>query len=102
MKSVITILSLVVSANVFAYSLTDSTVILSASPLLTSAATSTRGYAKRQAAVIINDAQELIQSGRASAFLSQKIKEAQEVNDGASESDALEMLVNEAEAILAK
>ena len=99
MKSVIAMLSLVISANVFAYSITDSTVLTSASPLLSSATTS-GGVAEKQAAIILNDAQEYDQSGTASAFLSQKIKEAQEVNEGASESDAVEMLVNEAQSIL--
>lgn len=99
MKFTIAMLSLVISANVFAYSITDSTVLTSASPLLSSATTS-GGLEKAQANIVLNDAQELMQSGRMSAFLSQKIKDAQEINTGASEAEALEMLINEAEAIL--
>lgn len=99
MKTTIAMLSLVLSANVFAYSITDSSVLTSASPLLSSATTS-GGYQKAQANLVMNDAQEFMQSGRLSAFLSQKIAEAQAINEGASEADALEMLINEAESIL--
>jgi hypothetical protein len=99
MKSTIALIALALSANVFAYSVTDSTVLTSASPLLSSATTS-GGYQKAQANIVLNDAQEFMQSGRLSAFLSQKIAEAQAINEGASESDALEMLINEAESIL--
>ncbi len=99
MKFTIAMLSLVISANVFAYSITDSTVLTSASPLLSSATTS-GGLEKAQANIVLNDAQELMQSGKVSAFLAQKIKDAQEINTGASEAEALEMLINEAEAIL--
>jgi hypothetical protein len=104
MKSVIAMLSLVISVNVFAESVTNSTALTTASPLISSASSSTTsGTApEKQAVLVLNDAQEFIQSGNASAFLSQKIKEVQEANAGASESDALEMLVNEAESILSK
>lgn len=92
-------LSLVFSANVFAYSIVDSSVVISAIPLLISASTS-GAYDAKQAAVVINDSQEFFQSGKLSAFLGQKIKDAQVVNPGASEEEALDMLINEAEAIL--
>jgi hypothetical protein len=99
MKITIAILSLVVSANVFAYSLADSTVITSATPLLSSATTSGAFNAK-QAALVLNDTQAFIQTGKMSAFLSQKVKDAQAVNKGASAEEALDMLINEAEALL--
>lgn len=99
MKITIAMLSLVISANVFAYSSVDSTALTSIAPTLSSEITSGTPQ-KAQATIILNDAQEMIQSGKASAFLSQKIKETQEINAGASESDALELLINQAEAIL--
>ncbi|AUN97804.1 hypothetical protein DOM21_12305 [Bacteriovorax stolpii] len=99
MKKTIALIALALSANVFAYSITDSTVLTSASPLLSSATTSGE-FQKAQANIVLNDAQEYMQSGRLSAFLSQKIADAQAINEGASESDALEMLLNEAESIL--
>jgi hypothetical protein len=99
MKLSLTILSLVLSANVSAYSLADSSVLTSATPLLSSATTSGAFNAK-QAALVLNDTQEFIQSGKMSAFLGQKIKDAQALNEGASQEDALDMLINEAEALL--
>ena len=99
MKSTIALIALALSANVFAYSVTDSTVLTSASPFLSSVTTS-GGFEKAQANIILNDAQEYMQSGRVSAFLAQKISEAQSANEGASEVEALEILINNAEAIL--
>ncbi len=99
MKTMTALLSLVISANVFAYSVTDLYLVTSLSPLLSSAATS-GGFQKAQAAIVLNDAQEFMQTGKLSAFLSQKIAYAQEINEGASESEALDMLINEAQSIL--
>lgn len=99
MKFTIAMLSLVVSANVFAYSIADSTVITSASPLLSTMTTSGT-VPEKQAAMVLNDSQEFIQSGKMSAFLGQKIKDAQAVNAGASAEEALDMLINEAESLL--
>jgi hypothetical protein len=101
MKSLIAILALAVTANVFAYSVTDSTVLTSASPFLSSATTS-GSLGKAQANAIINDAQEMLQTGETSTFLSQKIKETQDLNAGASESEALDMLIESAQSILSK
>ena len=101
MKFTIAMLSLVISANVFAYSVTDVLVLTSASPLLTSATTS--GAAQQaQANAVINDAQQLLQSGEASIFLSQKIQETQALNKGISQAEALDILVDSAQSILSK
>lgn len=100
MKTTIALLSLVLSANVFAYSVADSTVISLASPFLLSASSSGAYDDFKQAAMVLNDAQELIQNGRMSVFLNQKIKEVQAVHAEASEADALDLLINEAESIL--
>ncbi len=99
MKLLITLLALTLSMNAFSYSITDSTVLTSASPLISSASTS-EALQKAQAAAVINDSQEYLSNGKLSVFLADKIKLAQEVNEGASESEALEMLLNEATAIL--
>ena len=99
MKTTIALLSLVLSANVFAYSLADSTVLTSASPLLSSATTSGT-IPEKQAAMVINDSQEFFQSGRLSVFLSQTINDAKAVNAGVSDEEALDMLINEAQSIL--
>jgi hypothetical protein len=101
MKFTIAMLALVVSANVFAYSITDSSVLTSASPLLSTATTS-GGLQKVQANAVLNDAQEMLQTGEASSFLSQKIKETQDLNEGASEAEALDILVESAQSILSK
>ena len=99
MKTTIALLSLVISANVFAYSVADSSVLTSAAPMLSSATSSGSGTQKL-AALILNDAQELIQYGKMSSFLNQKIKEIQATHTDASQSEALDLLINQAEAAL--
>ncbi|MBC7429326.1 MAG: hypothetical protein H7336_11980 [Bacteriovorax sp.] len=99
MKTMIALLSLVISANVFAYSVADSTVLASASPMLSSATTSGT-LPDKQAALILNDAQDLIQDGKMSSFLNQKIKEVQALHIETSESEALDLLISQAESIL--
>lgn len=101
MKSLIAVIAIAISANSFAYSITDSTVLTSLSPLLSSA-TSSGGLQKVQANAVLNDAQEMLQSGEASSFLSQKIQETQAMNDGISEVEALDILVASAQSILSK
>lgn len=97
MKATIALLALALSANVMAYSITDSTVLTSATPLLSSATTS-GGLEKVQAAAILNDSQEFFQSGKLSAFLAQKVSEVQSENEVSVE-EAVDLLVNAAEAI---
>lgn len=103
MKTTIAILSLIISANIFAsdiaYSVADSSVLISAGPMLSSATTSGT-LPDKQAAMVLNDAQDLIQGGKMSAFLNQKIKDVQESNAGASEAEALDLLIEMAESIL--
>lgn len=99
MKATIAALTLVLSMNVMAYSITDSTVLTSASPLLSTATTS-GGFAQKQAALVLNDSQEFFQSGKLSAFLSQKVSEVQAEITDASVEEAIDLLVNEAEGIL--
>lgn len=101
MKFAIAMLSLAITANVFAYSITDSTVLTSVSPLLSSATTS-GGLQKAQANAVINDAQEMLQTGETSSFLSSKIRETQDLNAGISDSEALDILINSAQEILSK
>lgn len=100
MKIALIALSLTVSANVFAYSITDSTALTSLVPLMTSYSATGVKVRKAQAETILNDAQEFMQSGKASTFLSQKIKELQADNAGMSEDDALEVLIEVAQSVL--
>lgn len=99
MKFAIAMMSLLVSANVFAYSIADSTVLTLASPFLSSATTSA-SLPKAEAAKLINDAQELMQSGKSSEFLSAKIKLVQDSDASISEMEAVEVLIDHAEAVL--
>lgn len=100
MKSLIAVLALTVSANVFAYSIADSTVLTSASPFLTSA--TTLSGLKAEANQVINDAQNLMQSGEASAFLAEKIKLVQASDDSIADMEAVEILIEDAQVILAE
>ncbi len=99
MKASIALLTLVLSSNVMAYSITDSTVLTSATPLLSSATTS-GGLAQKQAALVLNDSQEFFQSGRLSSFLAQKVSEVQAEISDASVEEAVDLLVNEAASTL--
>jgi hypothetical protein len=99
MKSIIALLSIAFSANSFAYSAADSTVLTSAFPMLMSATTSGI-LPEKLAAMVLNDAQDLIQNDKMSVFLNQKIKEVQAIHKDASEEDALDLLINAAETIL--
>lgn len=98
MKTTITLLALALSANVMAYSITDSTVLTSATPILSSATTS-GGFAEKQAALVLNDSQEYFQSGRLSAFLAQKVSEIQAQSDLSVE-EAIDVLVIDAELLV--
>ena len=103
MKSTIAILSLVFSVNVFALSTTyavnnvlvGSTLI----PILTSASVS-GAYEKAEATVLLNDAQEMLQNGNISLFLSQKIQEVQNLNVDISEVEALDIIIESAHVSL--
>lgn len=97
MKSLLVLVSIVMSGSVFANSIAQTV----SSPLMSSAATSL-GLAEKQAEIVLNDAQEYLLSGAASSFLSQKIKETKTLNSDLSESEALEILLQDAEKILSK
>lgn len=105
MKTTLAILSLILSANVLAsdvaYSSADSSVLTTAGPMLSSATTSGT-LPEKQAQMVLNDAQDFMQDGQMTAFLSQKIKEVQELNKDASQSEALDLLIAEADSILSK
>jgi hypothetical protein len=99
MKFTLATLSLIISANVFAYSATDATVLTSASPMLSSAATSD-SQQKKEAAALINDVQGYSQLGKTTIRLAQKIKDIQAQDESLSVAEALELIVFEAESIL--
>ena len=99
MKALTLLLSLSFSVSAFSYSIGDSTVLTSMAPTLSTY--TTFGETEINARKIMDDAQELIQSGEASPFLAQKIREVQDAQ-GSSESEALDFLINESENILGK
>ncbi|MBY0413667.1 MAG: hypothetical protein K2Q18_05860 [Bdellovibrionales bacterium] len=100
MKSVIALISVVISSNAFSYSATDASVLTSASPLLTTAVTS--GGSPEKQAVLILDAVQELELGKISPFLNQKIKEFQARHPDQSVADAIDSLVDEAQTILGK
>ena len=106
MKSTIVMLSLIVSANLFASGDTSPFAMSSFGTVIYLGTTfaSTTGPVfrhKLQAQAVINDAQEMMQTGSISLLLSEKIQEAQNLNDGLSESEALDVLIEAAEKALA-
>lgn len=105
MKNSLIILSLILSVSAFAsdvvYSVADSSVLTTALPMLSSA-TSSDTVPNKQAQMVLNDAQEYMLSGSATTFLGQKIKDVKAQNADMSESEALALLIEEAEQILSK
>ena len=95
MKFTIVMLSLALSANVFAFS-----------SINISEATSFSGmedeFPKAQANLVIKDSQQMFQTGVVSLFLSQKIQEIQNQNEGVSEAEALDILIETAQDFLAE
>ena len=100
MKLTIAMLTLVLSANVFAASVLPYSV-WGLSTTATVWITSTTDF-KVQAAAILNDSQEMLNTGNASLFLSQKIQETQSLNEGISEAEALDILIESAQSVLAE
>ncbi len=98
MKKLIAVMALALSVNTFAASFVGTTLIPSESLALSSAASS--GNPKQEAALIINDSQEYMQSGIMTSFLTQKIKDIQAQDSSVSDQDALDALVSVSEQIL--
>ncbi|MEA9357720.1 hypothetical protein SHI21_15930 [Bacteriovorax sp. PP10] len=97
MKFAIVMMTLLVSANVFAYSITDSTVLTSILPSISSAST-TGGYP--EALQVVNDAQEFLQSGAIHPKLAERINILQDNNSALSTGEAVDMLLARAEEII--
>lgn len=98
MKIAITLLALAMTANVFANSFAESSLGTSFTPALTTLSLSAQQKAAKQ---IMNDAQELMQDGKMSAFLEQSIKDIQ-VQNAVSEGEALDLLISQSQEILAR
>ena len=98
MKKLIAVATLALSLNSFAASFVGTTLLPTQSLALSSVSTS--GGMQKEAAQVINDSQELIQSGKMSAFLSQKIKDIQAQDASVSDQDALDALISVSEHIL--
>lgn len=98
MKKFIAIATLALSVNAFSASFVGTTLIPTQSLALSSVSTS--GNIQKEAAQVVNDSQELIQSGKMTAFLSQKIKDIQASDSSVSDSEALDALLSVSEQIL--
>jgi hypothetical protein len=98
MKKLIAIATLVLSVNAFSASFVGTTLLPTQSLALLSVSTS--GNVQKEAAQVINDSQELIQSGKMTAFLGQKIKDIQGQDSTVSDSEALDALLSVSENIL--
>lgn len=109
MKSLIALIAIVASANSFAFSVGYSTVttykigvgtsLVTAATLLSSSGQDL--YGRKVSERIIQDSQEMMQTGEATSFLSQMIKQTQEIYTDASDAESLGILVTRAEEILA-
>ncbi|MDD4972785.1 MAG: hypothetical protein PHY93_00460 [Bacteriovorax sp.] len=98
MKKLIAIATLALSLNAFSASFVGTTLLPTQSLALSSISTS--GNVQKEAAQVINDSQELIQSGKMTAFLGQKIKDIQAQDSAVSDSDALDALLSVSDQIL--
>lgn len=98
MKKSILVLALTLSSQVFAYSVTDSSAITTALPLISTLSTAESLNAQK-AQVVMNDAQEYLLTGEQSPFLAQKINEIQAAH-GVSADEAFDLLIEAAESLL--
>ncbi len=98
MKFTIAMLFLVLSANVFAFSSTDFSEGTSFSGVDFNQVETN----KIQSALVLNDSQVMFHTGVVSVFLSQKIQQIQDKNKDLSEAEALDILIEASQAILAK
>jgi hypothetical protein len=96
MKKLIAIATLALSVNAFSASFVGTTLL----PTQSLTSVSTSGNVQNEAAQVINDSQELIQSGKMTAFLGQKIKDIQAQDSSVSDSEALDALLSVSEHIL--
>lgn len=98
MKKFIAIATLALSLNTFSASFVGTTLL--PTQLLALSSVSTSGNVQKEAAQVINDSQELIQSGKMTAFLGQKIKDIQAQDSSVSDSEALDALLSVSDQIL--
>lgn len=98
MKRLIVLAILALSSNAFSASFVGTTLL----PIQLSALSSlsTAGAPLKEAAQVINDSQDLLQSGIKSAFLAQKISDVQAQDESISESEALDLLISVSEQLL--
>lgn len=97
MKSLIAVLALAISANVFAYSIVDSTVLTTALPTVSSAST-TGGYPA--ALMVIDDAVEFNQSGVLHPKLEMRVNIVRDADSSISIAEAVDLLVARANEII--
>ncbi|MFA6237689.1 MAG: hypothetical protein WC635_10215 [Bacteriovorax sp.] len=98
MKKLFAITLFSLSLNVFSASIVGTTLLPTQTLALSSV--STAGDVHKEANQVINDSQELIQSGKMSAFLAQKIQEIRSLDSTVSDSEALDALISVSEMIL--
>ena len=101
MKFTIAMLSLVLSVNVFAFGESGIFAATFFAPFISTDMTSSMKL-KVQADVVIDDAQEMLQTGKVSVFLSQKIQEVKAQKPGLSDAEALDVLIDYAYVIKSK
>lgn len=108
MKSLIVMATLLISTSAFSSDFLGNSTLGTFAPtaLITGVSWTTLNcdqYAncnKKAALLLMNDSQDLIQTGKASPALSQMIQTVQKQNEGISELEALDLLINDAQTIL--
>jgi hypothetical protein len=98
MKTMILALVLAVSTNSFANDFTMENKV--AKLVLFSAISSSMIVLLKEAQAVVDDSQGYIQTGKLSAFLSQKIKDVKELNSELSDEEAIDLLLEVSEAKL--
>lgn len=98
MKKMIVALGLMLSLNTFAASLVWTVLEPTAWMALSSLSTSEN--LEKEAAKVVNDSQLMLQGGKITAFLNQKIKDIQAMDPAVSDAEALDALLEVSEQIL--
>lgn len=107
MKYIISLLSIVIASNVSAVEVTGLTTVglfnstrIPITVTLVSSATTSGAEIRKEAQLVLMDAQEYNQTGFLTAYLEKKIVDIRDYDNSLSETEALDVLIEHAQSIL--
>jgi len=100
MKTILTLIVLASSVNVFAYSVTYELGLTSQVTTLIVGVVTSGKSVRKEAGQVLKDSQEYIASGKLSVFLQAKINDKISQDESLTIDEALEIMVDEAQVVL--